>query len=57
MPLQEVTSRVIIKRNIKLGEAPGFGKDIISYDATSKGTKNYLSLANEIIQKKQKLNA
>ena len=41
----------IIKRNIKLGEAPGFGKDIISYDATSKGTKNYLSLANEIIQK------
>ncbi len=47
----EMVFKTIIKRNIKLGEAPGFGKDIISYDATSKGTKNYLSLANEIIQK------
>ena len=41
----------IIQRNIKLGEAPGFGKDIITYDVTSKGTKNYLSLANEIVNK------
>ncbi len=47
----EMVFKTIIKRNIKLGEAPGFGKDIISYDATSRGTKNYLSLANEIIQK------
>ncbi len=47
----DMVFNTIIKRNIKLGEAPGFGKDIISYDATSKGTKNYLSLANEIIQK------
>ena len=28
----------IIQRNIKL-EAPGFGKDIITYDVSSKGTK------------------
>ena len=41
----------IIQRNIKLGEAPGFGKDIITYDVTSKGTKNYLSLADEIVNK------
>ena len=47
----DMVFKTIIKRNIKLGEAPGFGKDIISYDATSKGTKNYLSLANEIIQR------
>ena len=47
----EMVFKTIIKRNIKLGEAPGFGKDIISYDATSNGTKNYLSLANEVIQK------
>ena len=47
----DMVFKTIIKRNIKLGEAPGFGKDIISYDATSKGTKNNLSLANEIIQK------
>ena len=47
----DMVFKTIIKRYIKLGEAPGFGKDIISYDATSKGTKNYLSLANEIIQR------
>ena len=41
----------IIQRNIKLGEAPGFGKDIITYDVSSKGTKNYLSLANEIVKR------
>ncbi len=43
--------KTIIQRNVKLGEAPSFGADIISYDATSRGAKNYLSLANEIIKK------
>ena len=43
--------KTIIQRNVKLGEAPSFGEDIISYDATSRGAKNYLSLANEIIKK------
>ena len=47
----EIVFNTIIQRNIKLGEAPGFGKDIITYDVTSKGTKNYLSLADEIIKK------
>tara|TARA_Y100000768_G_C23924889_1_gene656971 strand:+ start:88 stop:858 length:771 start_codon:yes stop_codon:yes gene_type:complete len=47
----EIVFNTIIQRNIKLGEAPGYGKDIITYDVTSKGTKNYLSLADEIIKK------
>ena len=47
----EIVFNTIIQRNIKLGEAPGFGKDIITYDVTSKGTKNYLSLGDEIIKK------
>ena len=47
----EIVFNTIIQRNIKLGEAPGFGKDIITYDVTSKGTKNYLSLADEVIKK------
>ena len=47
----DIVFDTIIQRNIKLGEAPGFGKDIITYDVTSKGTKNYLSLADEIIKK------
>lgn len=44
--------KTVIQRNIRLSEAPSFGKSIIDYDATSKGAKNYLSLAHEIIQKK-----
>jgi chromosome partitioning protein len=41
----------LIHRNVKLAEAPSFGKSIIEYDVTSKGAKNYLALAREILQK------
>ena len=41
--------RTIIQRNIRLSEAPSFGESIIDYDATSRGAKNYLSLAQEIL--------
>jgi chromosome partitioning protein len=40
----------IIKRNVRLGEAPSFGKPIIMYDAVCIGTQNYISLAEEIIK-------
>ena len=45
--------KTIIQRNIRLSEAPSFGESIIDYDATCKGAKNYLSLANEILKKKK----
>ena len=41
--------KTIIKRNVKLGEAPSHGKNIIDYDSTSKGAKNYIKLAHELI--------
>ena len=41
----------IIRRNIRLGEAPSYGESIIAYDATSKGAINYLNLAQELIKK------
>ena len=41
----------IIRRNIRLGEAPSYGESIISYDAGSKGANNYLSLAQELMEK------
>jgi len=47
---QDMVFKTIIKRNVKLGEAPSYGESIIAYDATSRGAKNYLSLANEIIK-------
>ena len=39
----------IIHRNVKLSEAPSFGKPIILYDINSKGAENYISLAEEVI--------
>ena len=41
----------IIPRNIKLSEAPGFGKPAILYDGESKGAISYLNLAHEIVNK------
>lgn len=46
--------RTIIPRNVKLSECPSFGKPIILYDITSKGSEAYLSLAREIILKSEK---
>lgn len=39
----------VIHRNIRLGEAPGFGKPIILYDAVSRGASNYMKLVKEIL--------
>jgi chromosome partitioning protein len=41
--------KTIIKRNVKLGEAPSHGKPILLYDAGSVGSQNYISLAQEIL--------
>jgi len=39
----------MIPRNIRLGEAPSFGKPVLLYDIKSKGAEAYLQLAREII--------
>jgi chromosome partitioning protein len=41
----------IIPRNVRLGEAPSFGKPIILYDIRSRGSEAYVSLAKEFIQR------
>lgn len=48
---QKMTFQNIIPRNIRLSEAPGFGKPAILYDGESKGAISYLNLAQEIIKK------
>jgi chromosome partitioning protein len=44
---------VLITRNVKLSEAPSFGKPIILYDIMCSGAENYLNLAKEIMQNEQ----
>ncbi|MDZ7724540.1 MAG: AAA family ATPase [candidate division KSB1 bacterium] len=44
----------VITRNVRLSEAPSFGKPIILYDAVSKGTQTYMNLAEEIIKNDEK---
>lgn len=39
----------VIPRNIRLSEAPSFGKPIMMYDIKSVGAKTYLSLAKELM--------
>lgn len=39
----------IVSRNVKLSEAPSYGKPIILYDISSRGASNYMDLAQEII--------
>jgi chromosome partitioning protein len=41
----------VIPRNIRLAEAPSHGKPVILYDAGSKGSQGYLSLAREILDR------
>ena len=38
-----------IPRNIRLGEAPSFGKPILLYDVSSRGSEAYLALARELM--------
>jgi chromosome partitioning protein len=39
----------VIPRNVRLAEAPSFGKPIVLYDILSAGAQSYLTLANEVI--------
>ncbi len=48
---QDMVFNTIIQRNVRLGEAPSFGKTIIMHDANSKGAINYLNLAKEILER------
>jgi chromosome partitioning protein len=41
--------RTVIPRNVRLSEAPSFGKAIIHYDGSSTGAESYRSLAQEVM--------
>ena len=47
---QDIVFDTIIPRNVKLSEAPSFGKPVLAHDANSTGAISYLNLAREIIE-------
>ena len=48
--------RTIIPRNVRLGEAPSYGKPVLLYDIRSTGAQSYLTLARELIGKEMSEN-
>ena len=52
--LEEYIFKTTIPRNVRLAEAPSYGKPIIIYDKKSSGADAYRSLAKEIIKKRRK---
>ena len=46
--------KTIIPRNVRLSEAPSYGKPIIAFDKRSKGAECYQKLANEVIRMNKK---
>ena len=51
---EEMVFDTLIQQNVKLAEAPSYGQPVILYDAECRGSVNYLSLANELLEKNKK---
>jgi chromosome partitioning protein len=47
----------IIPRNVRVSEAPSYGKPVLVYDLKCVGSEAYLRLATEIIQREKELRA
>ncbi|HEY9057599.1 MAG TPA: ParA family protein [Aurantimonas sp.] len=45
----------IIPRNVRVSEAPSFGKPVVLYDMKCPGSQAYIRLASEIIQRERRL--
>ena len=62
--LQDVRSELgdlvydtVIPRNVRLSEAPSYGKPALLYDLQCAGSQAYLRLATEVIRRERHLNA
>jgi chromosome partitioning protein len=51
----EQVYETVVPRNVRLGEAPSFGKPIILYDIRSRGSEAYVSLAKEFIRRAERV--
>ena len=48
--------KTVIPRNVRLSEAPSFGKPVMIYDPQSTGATSYLALTTEILDAETKGN-
>jgi len=53
----EKVYQTIIPRNVRVSEAPSYGKPVLLYDLKCVGSQAYLRLASEIIQREKRLRA
>ena len=49
----EVVYKTMIPRNVRISEAPGFGKPALIYDHSCVGSKAYMKLASELIKREK----
>jgi chromosome partitioning protein len=49
--------QTVIPRNVRVSEAPSYGKPVLLYDLKCTGSQAYLKLASEVIQREQRLRA
>jgi chromosome partitioning protein len=53
----EKVYQTMIPRNVRISEAPSYGKPVLLYDLKCVGSQAYLRLASEIIQRERTLRA
>ena len=49
--------QTVVPRNVRLAEAPSFGKPIVLYDVASIGAQSYMAVANELMAREADLDA
>ncbi|MDR3475685.1 MAG: ParA family protein [Devosia sp.] len=57
MEMGDLVYETVIPRNVRLSEAPSYGKPALLYDLKCAGSQAYLRLATEVIRRERRLNA
>lgn len=55
--LGEKVYQTVIPRNVRISEAPSYGRPVLLYDHTCMGSQAYIRLASEVIKREQELKA
>jgi chromosome partitioning protein len=55
--MKEKVYKTVIPRNVRVSEAPSYGKPVLVYDLKCSGSEAYLKLATEVIQRENELRA